>query len=105
MLIYLYIEVRSGQVRSGQVGMNRLSEFMSFIFVSGFVSTSLAPLAMNLAMSSGSALPVTADKRQHYASSYRYTYIKRRHILPIIVPVYCISCRMVIAASGPCMRI
>jgi hypothetical protein len=35
--------------------------------VSGFVSTSFAPLAMNLAMSSGSALPVTADmfKNQH----------------------------------------
>ena len=45
--------------------MNRSSAFVSFIFVSGFVSTSFAPLAMNLAMSSGSALPVTADKANH----------------------------------------
>ena len=89
--------------------MNRLSEFMSFIFVSGFVSTSFAPLAMNLAMSSGSALPVTADIRQvkqHYASSYHYIYInEKEYDLPIIVPVYCMSCRMMVAVSGPCMRI
>ena len=45
---------------------------MSFIFVRGFVNTSFAPLAMNFAMSSGSALPVTAKKetiQNHYTQS------------------------------------
>jgi hypothetical protein len=42
--------------------MRRAIAAMSFIFVSGFVSTSLAPHAMNFAMSSGRALPVIAAR-------------------------------------------